>query len=161
MLSPGRGERRRMPQSYAKLYYHIVFSTHDRVPQISGEIKHRLYEYVSGILRNKDCKLIKAGGTADHIHLLAILSREVSVSEILREIKTNSSKWIHETFAESAEFVWQRGYGAFTVGFRDVDRVARYIEDQEEHHRTKTFKEEFVELLNAHDVEYDLKYLWE
>ena len=114
----------------------------------------------SGILRNKDCHLIKAGGTSDHVHLLTILSREVSVSEILRDIKTNASKWMHETFPGSGYFAWQRGYGAFTVGYRDVDRVTVYIENQEEHHRTKTYKEEFVELLNAHDVEYDANFLW-
>ena len=150
-----------MPQSYAKLYCHIVFSTHGREPQITDELCPRLYEYFSGILRNKDCKLIKAGGTADHVHLLSILSREISVSDILRDVKTNSSKWIHKTFPEPTDFAWQRGYGAFNVGYREVDKVEAYVQTQVEHHRVKTFKEEFVELLDAHDVDYDFKYLWE
>lgn len=150
-----------MPQSYAKLYYHIVFATKDRVPQISDEIAPRLYEYFSGIFRNKACILAKAGGISDHVHLLAILSREVSLSEMMRDVKTNSSKWIHETFDGARDFAWQRGYGAFTVGFRDVERVERYIDGQKEHHRAQTFEEEFVEMLDAHGVEYDPRYLWE
>jgi REP element-mobilizing transposase RayT len=150
-----------MPQSYAKLYYHIVFGTKDRVPQISDEMAPRLYEYFSGIFRNKACILAKAGGIADHVHLLAILSREVSLSEMMRDVKTNSSKWIHDTFPGAEQFAWQRGYGAFTVGYRESGRVEKYIERQKEHHRSKTFQEEFVELLDEHDVEYDPQFLWE
>ena len=161
MREAPKGRKTRVPQSYSKLYSHLVFSTKGREPTITSQFQDRLYDYISGILRNKGCLLIKAGGTADHIHLLMLVARETSTSDIVRDIKTNSSKWIHETLPGTKGFAWQRGFGAFSVGHSQKDDIVRYIENQEEHHRTKTFKEEFVGFLETYEIEYDSNYLWE
>ncbi|MBS1910613.1 MAG: IS200/IS605 family transposase [Bacteroidetes bacterium] len=150
-----------MPQSYTGLYYHIIFSTKNRRPLIASDIAPRLYEYIGGIVRNNDGALIAAGGTEDHIHLLAILSRQQSVSDALRIIKTNSSSWIHKALTVEHPFAWQHGYGAFTVSASVVDRVKHYIANQHEHHRTMTFQKEFLRFLREYNVPYDKRYVWE
>lgn len=150
-----------MPQSCASLYCHIVFSTKGRLPQIDPEWQQRLYDYMGGILRNNECVLTAAGGMPDHVHLLVSLSREKSVAEIVRVVKANSSKWIHETFPMCANFAWQAGYGAFSVSRSNVEVVRTYLARQPEHHRVRTFQEEFVEFLERHEIEYNAAYLWE
>lgn len=149
-----------MPQSYTGLYYHIIFSTKDHLPLITADVATRLYEYIGGIIRNNDGALIAAGGTDDHIHLLAILSKQQSISDALRIIKTNSSSWIHKEFTTKHQFAWQHGYGAFTVSPSVVDLVKRYIANQQEHHRTVTFQEEFLRFLHEYNVPYDERYVW-
>jgi REP element-mobilizing transposase RayT len=150
-----------MPQSFASLHYHIIFSTKNRVAAISPDLQPRLYEYLGGILRAQDGVLLAAGGMPDHVHLLVGLTKEMAVAEAVRLLKSNSSKWIHETFSERSNFAWQAGYGAFTVSYSNRQQVRKYIAGQAEHHRTRTFQEEFVAFLKRHHIEYDERYLWE
>jgi REP element-mobilizing transposase RayT len=150
-----------MPQSFASLHYHIIFSTKNRVAAISSDLQPRLYEYLGGILRGQDGVLLAAGGMPDHVHLLAGLSKEMAVAEAVRVLKSNSSKWIHETFPAYSEFAWQTGYGAFTVSYSNRQQVRSYFAAQTEHHRIRTFQEEFVAFLRRHHIQYDERYLWE
>jgi len=148
-----------MPQSFASLHVHIIFSTKSRAPLISGDLAPRLYEYIGGIVRARGSVLVAAGGMADHVHLLCSLGRQISVAEALRDIKANSSKWIHETLPNHRGFAWQAGYGAFAVSFSNVPGVTRYIANQAEHHRTRTFQEELITLLRRHNLEFDESHL--
>lgn len=148
-----------MPQSYVCLPIHVVFSTKNRAPLIQTEWEERLYSYIGGILREEKCVLLAAGGMPDHVHLLVSWSKECSVADVLRVIKTNSSKWIHETL--HADFAWQSGYGAFAVSQSNLDSVKTYIANQKEHHRKMSFKEEFVALLKKHGIPYDERYVWD
>jgi putative transposase len=150
-----------MPQSYVSLYTHFVFSTKHRRPIIVEEMQARLFEYIGGIVRSERGKLIAAGGMPDHVALLVSVPKEKSTSETMRDVKTNSSAWIHNTFDSLADFAWQAGYGAFSVGYSNLDVVKRYIANQKRHHLKRTFQEEFVEFLTRYDIEYDEKYLWE
>jgi REP element-mobilizing transposase RayT len=150
-----------MPQSFASLHCHIIFSTKQRQPWIDAEWQPRLFEYVGGILRGHKCSLVAAGGVPDHVHLLISLGRETAVAEAVRLIKSNSSVWVHENFPSRLDFAWQTGYGAFAVSYSQIEAVKHYLARQLEHHRTKTFQEEFIELLQRHEIEYDLRYLWE
>ena len=150
-----------MPQSFVSLHLHVVFSTKHRTPTITPDLQPRLYEYIGGILRGEKCSLLAAGGMPDHVHLLASLSKTVSISDALRLIKSNSSKWVHETFSKKQDFAWQTGYGAFAVSYSNLEDVKRYIANQAEHHRVRTFQEEFIALLNRHHVEFDEQFLWD
>jgi putative transposase len=150
-----------MPQSFASLHCHIIFSTKHRQPWIDAEWQPRLVEYVGGTLRNHKCSLVAAGGVPDHVHLLISLSRQMAVADMVRLIKSNSSVWVHENIPARADFAWQTGYGAFAVSFSQIHAVRQYIARQEEHHRIKTFQEEFIEFLPRHEIEYDLRYLWD
>jgi REP element-mobilizing transposase RayT len=168
-----------MPQSFACLHYHLVFSTKNREPFLSAGLRPRLFEYFGGILRAHGGCLVAAGGIEDHVHLLAGLSREMAVAEALRLLKANSSKWVHETgagpaaFAANsskwvhetgagpAAFAWQTGYAAFTVSLSKMGAVKRYLARQEEHHRTQTFQDEYRALLRRHRIAFDERYLWD
>ena len=150
-----------MPQSFGALYFHFIFSTKHRLPMITPELQPRLYQYIGGILVPRKCSLLAAGGIADHIHLLASLSRETCVSDTIRDIKSLSSGWVHETFAHSQEFAWQAGYAAYSVSYSNIESVRTYIGSQAEHHRRKTFQEEYLEFLKCHDMEYDERYIWD
>jgi putative transposase len=148
-----------MPNTYTNLLYHIVFSTKDRVPLITENLKEELYKYIGGIIRDEGGVKLESGGIEDHIHLLAKFKPSVSVSDMLRLIKTNSSKWANERM--DGEFAWQEGYAAFTVSESQVVPVRRYIRNQVQHHRKQTYQQEFVALLDRHGVEYDPRYLWD
>jgi REP element-mobilizing transposase RayT len=150
-----------MPQSITSLHYHIVFSTKERRSMIADDFRDRLYEYIGGILNENDSKLISVGGMPDHIHVLASINKELSISAALRLIKSNSSKWAHETFPKHRKFGWQAGYGAFAVSYSKLESVKKYIANQEKHHRKSTFKEEFKALLTKHDLNFNEKYLWD
>ena len=150
-----------MPQSFACLHHHLIFSTRHRAPTLDHELLPQLFQYIGGTLRGEGCALIAAGGVPDHVHLLASLSREISVSELLRRIKSHSSKWIHETSPQRRDFAWQAGYGAFAVSYSHLDQVKAYLAGQAEHHRTVTFQEEFRAFLKRHDIAYDERYLWD
>jgi len=147
--------------TYTKLLIHAVFSTKDRRPLIHTSFQSRLYAYIAGILKNNDCFLVRAGGVADHIHLLFALNPTMAVAEIMRLVKTNSSKWLHETFPDAGAFAWQNGYSAFSVSRSSEEAVVAYIEGQEEHHRRLTFQEELRALLEKHGIEYDERHIWE
>jgi REP element-mobilizing transposase RayT len=150
-----------MPQSFASLHFHIVFSTKNREPIIDRALQPRLYEYIGGLLNNHHGVLLAAGGMPDHIHLLVGLHRQMAVAECVQLIKANSSRWIHEAFPERLAFAWQTGYGAFTVSYSNRGQVKRYIDAQEEHHRVRPFKEEFLAFLQRHGLEYDERYVWD
>ena len=150
-----------MSQSLVCQLIHMVFSTKHRFPLIVPELRPRLYPYFGGLLRAGQGRLLKAGGTSDHVHLLASLHQTSSIAGTICEIKSKTSIWIHEEFPRLKKFSWQTGYGAFSVGFGEVERVKRYIETQEAHHRRKTFKEELIWLLEEHGLEYDERYLWD
>jgi REP element-mobilizing transposase RayT len=150
-----------VPQSFASLQYHVIFSTKNRDPAIDRALQPRLYEYVGGVLRGHRGVLLAAGGMPDHVHLLVGLHRETSVAEAVKLVKAHSSKWVHETFPDRQAFAWQAGYGAFTVSYSGVDQVKRYIAGQEEHHRTRTFQEEFIAFLRRHGINYDERYVWD
>ena len=150
-----------MPQSFGSLYHHLIFSTKNRLPLLDVEIQHRLYEYMGGILRAEKSVLIAAGGMPDHVHLLVSLSRELSIAETLRPVKASSSKWIHEAFPSHAQFAWQAGYAAFSVSFSILADVKDYIARQAEHHRVRSFQDEFREFLRRHELTWDERYVWD
>jgi putative transposase len=150
-----------MPQSLADVIVHLIFSTKDRTPSIDAEMQPRLYEYLGGLLRSEKCSLLGAGGMPDHVHLLVSLGRESSLSELLRVLKANSSRWIHETFPTLNSFAWQAGYAAFSVSHSNLPQVLHYINSQAEHHRTRSFQEELIAFLKRHEVPYDERYIWQ
>jgi putative transposase len=150
-----------MPQSFVSLYFHVIFSTRFREPLLVGELPTGLYKYMGGYLRNRNSKLVGAGGTPDHVHLLVSLHQQVAVADLLRGMKASASNWVHENYENLAGFAWQHGYGAFSVSYSNVPDVQDYIDRQVEHHRHKSFQEEFIEFLNRHDMPYDERYLWE
>jgi REP element-mobilizing transposase RayT len=150
-----------MPNTYTKLLYHLVFSTKERRSLIDANWEDRLYSYIGGIVRHEKGDLLAAGGTADHIHLLVRYRADVAISDLLRSIKSNSSRWLHETFPESRDFAWQEGYSAFTVSQSAVEDVKRYIANQKEHHRRRDFKEELLAILRLHEIEFDEKYVFD
>jgi putative transposase len=144
------------PSSYSALYYHLIWSTKYRTPLIQPEWKDDLYAYIGGIVRNEGNKLLKAGGTSDHIHLLCSLGRESTISDILRAIKTNSSKWVRETLAPN--FQWQDGYAAFSVSRGAIPDVERYLANQEQHHATISFEDEMRRIFKQCGIEFDERF---
>jgi putative transposase len=141
------------------LLYHVVFSTKDRMPVIHGEMRERLYEYMGGIVRGERGVLLEIGGVPDHVHLLTKLKSDMAVAEMVRLVKSNSSKWWNELDGTKDRFEWQTGYGAFTVSESQVRRVRSYIQTQESHHAKVSFRDELITLLKKHGIEYDEKYL--
>ena len=150
-----------MPQSFAYLNCHIIFSTKNREPLLMPQWTTHLHEYIGGTVRAKGGSLLAAGGMPDHVHFCVSMGRQMSVSDAVRDIKSNSSRWIHETFADLRGFSWQNGYGAFSVSRSNLDDVKRYIASQQEHHRVHSFQEEFLEFLKRHELEYDERYIWD
>ncbi len=146
-----------MPQSLVSLNVHLVFSTKNREPFIDAELVPHLYGYVGGIVRNTKSVLLAIGGIEDHIHLLVSLGRQICMSDLVRDLKSNS-RLGHETFPERAKFAWQSGYGAFSVSKSIIGKVKGYIAIQKEHHKQETFKEEYLRFLKDHDMEYDERY---
>lgn len=150
-----------MAHTYHALMAHIVFSTKYRRPMIDKKIKARLYAYMAGIINNGYGRAYNINGIEDHIHILAKIKPAIAPSDVLRDVKSNSSRWVHETFPEKADFAWQRGYGIFAVSQSQFKRVYRYIERQEIHHRKQAFKKEFINLLESHEIEYKEDELWD
>jgi REP element-mobilizing transposase RayT len=149
-----------MPHTFTSLLVHVVFSTKDRAPELSPELAVRLFPYMGGIVRECKGTALIINGPADHVHALLSIPATISIADILRVLKTNSSRWVHEQFPERKRFGWQAGYGAFTVSGSQSDDVRNYIASQEEHHRKVSFQEEFVTLLKKHGLEYDVRDLW-
>jgi putative transposase len=150
-----------MPQSIYKMLVHIVFSTKNREDLIHHEIENRLFGYIHGIVENNNAKLIIANGTSNHIHLLISLPKKIDISELIGDIKRDSSSWIKQQDSQFSNFYWQRGYGAFSVGQTEIEIVKNYIAKQKEHHQKKDFKSEFRGFLNKYEIEYDEKYVWD
>jgi putative transposase len=146
--------------SYISSYFHCVFSTQDRRPLITPDLRDRLWPFLCGIARQNDFKALEVGGVADHVHILISLPSSMPLSKAIQLIKGGSSKWIHETFPDQRAFAWQSEYGAFSVSVSQLDKIIAYIKSQEEHHRKISFQDEFRMLLEKHQIEYDPKYLW-
>jgi putative transposase len=148
-----------MPHTFIHMAVHVVFGTKDRIPSIAPEMKAPLYAYIGGIIRELNAKPLKINGTGDHVHLLIGLPAPLSLAELVRVLKTNSSRWAHEKWPDHPRFGWQQGYGAFSVSRSSIEDVEAYIDRQEEHHRKLTFQDEFVALLKKHGIPYDERYL--
>src|SRR5262249_174983 len=142
-----------MANTYTKLLYHIIFGTKRREPLVTTGFQDHLYSYIGGILRGRKGMLVEIGGMPDHVHLVIRIRPDVSVEEIVRLVKANSSKWVNEGPNARGRFAWQEGYAAFSVSCSQLPGVCRYVQNQAEHHRTKTFQEEYVEFLRRHDME--------
>ncbi len=150
-----------MPQSYTNLVYHIVFSTKLRQPIITDDVRTRLYDYIGGTIRKQGGIALAIGGMSDHVHILTKLKPDKAVSDVLRDLKSNASGWMHDVFPEVEDFSWQKGYGAFTVSASQIDVVKNYVLNQEKHHHKHgTFRDEFEKLLIANKIEFDEKYLF-
>ena len=150
-----------MPQSFAQLHVHVVFSIKGRAPLIDPGWERRLYDVIGGILKTVKCSLLAGGGIEDHVHLLISLARDISVSDVVRNVKTDSSKWIHEDLAGLANSHWQTGYSAFSVSQSQLPAVRRYIANQNEHHRRQSYQDEVRELLRLHGIEPDEEHMWD
>jgi putative transposase len=149
-----------MANTYTSLFYHVIFSTKNRVDFIRSEIEERVWSYIGGIARKHKMTAIQVGGIEDHIHALVMAPPTLSPSDITKYLKGDSSKWIHEEFPDLRNFGWQDGYGAFSVSKSNVPSVVKYIQNQREHHKTQTFQEEYLEFLKKHGMDYDERYLW-
>jgi len=145
-----------MPQSLANILVHVIFSTKNRAPLILPETEDELYPYVASI-----CRAHAVGGTENHLHIACSLARTITVSRLIEEIKRSSSKWMKTKGARYRAFAWQNGYGAFSIGQSQLGSLKGYIARQKEHHRVKTFEEEFREFLKRYQIEYDDRYVWD
>lgn len=151
-----------MAQSLSKILIHTVFSTKSRRAYFGDKsIREELHRYLGGILANLDCQPLIVGGVADHVHLLSTLSRTRQAADVIKEVKRGSTLWLKTKHAAFADFSWQKGYGVFSIGESQVPAVTRYIVDQESHHRTISFQEEFRTLLRRYGIEYDERYVWD
>ncbi|MFA5045352.1 MAG: IS200/IS605 family transposase [Paludibacter sp.] len=150
-----------MAQSLVKNYIHIVFSTKHRFPFIDESIENELFNYLGGVCKKLECQPVTVGGHKDHVHILCLLSRKITLMALMEEVKSHSSKWIKTKGESYADFYWQDGYGAFSVNPSEIDIVVNYIKNQKEHHLKKTFQTEFLQFLKKYNVEYDERYLWD
>jgi putative transposase len=145
--------------TYTQILYQIVFSTKNREHTLDKENQKELYQYIWGVLKNKKCHLYQIGGVTDHLHILTHLHPSISLSSLIKDIKLSSSELIKLNKIFPNFCGWQEGYGAFTYSIKEKDNLITYIKTQEEHHNNKTYKEEFIELLNEHGIEFDEKFL--
>ena len=150
-----------MPQSLSKVIVHIIFSTKNREPWLDSDVRPRIHAYLATICRDLGAEVVRVGGTADHVHIVTTLSRTVTQAEMIEQIKKASSKWIKVIDSRYRGFFWQRGYGAFSVSPSQLDAVLHYVETQQEHHRARTFQEEYRELLRQHGIDFDERYVWD
>ena len=148
-----------MSSTHLSLHAHVVFGTKHQRPLIDAEWRPRFHAFIGGAIRTLEVVPEAVGGVADHVHLLIGFRATHRLADVMRDVKRVSSAWVHETIGDK-EFQWQDGYGAFSVSASAREKVKTYIANQEEHHRKKTFQEEYVELLKLSGVEYDPKYLW-
>ncbi|QDT69960.1 Transposase IS200 like protein [Planctomycetes bacterium MalM25] len=151
-----------MPQSLANIAVHLVFSTKDRQPFLANDgLRAEVHNQLGGASKTLDCAPLIAGGVEDHVHVLVRMSRTITVSDWVKELKRVTSIWIKARDPKLGEFQWQAGYGAFSVSQSEITRVKAYIANQAEHHRERDFKEEFRLLLERHRIEFDERYVWD
>ena len=150
-----------MPQSLSLVIIHVIFSTKDRHPFLDPDVRSKLHAYLATVARNTDCEAYRVGGVADHVHLAIRLSRTITIAALVESLKTASSKWLKSQSPDLAAFSWQRGYGCFSISPSDLDALRAYIDDQENHHRTRTFQDEFRMFLKKYGVEYNEAYVWD
>ncbi len=150
-----------MANTYTSITTHFIFSTKKRQPLITATIRERLWAFMGGIARENGMKAHAIGGIEDHVHLLLSMPPTISPAEAMKQIKGASSKWVNQTFPDSMKFSWQAGYGAFSVGLSEIPKVSTYIRNQREHHRSRSFQEEYMAFLTKHQVRVDVRYLWD
>ena len=150
-----------MPHSLANVLIHLIFSTKDYLRFIRSEIETELHSYLAAVCNATGCRAHQVGGCEDHIHILFSLSRTVSISALAETVKKGSSKWLKTKGRHYSHFAWQPGYGAFSIGQSGFSATKDYILGQKEHHRRRTFKEEFLDFLAKYEVEYDERYVWD
>ena len=146
--------------TYTQILYHIVFGTKDHDGTLDIKFHDELCRYIAGILKNKKCFIHKIGGYVDHVHILTNLHPSLAVADTVKDVKLATSKWIKKENKFSHFDGWQDGYGAFTCSWKDKERIINYISNQEEHHRRKTFREEYIDMLKMCGIEFDEKYLY-
>jgi putative transposase len=149
-----------MAGTFSKIYIHVVFAVKGRECLIQKEWEERLYQYITGIIRAKEQKLIAINGMPDHIHIFIGMKPSCCLSDLVREVKKSSNDFINENKLSKFKFSWQEGYGAFSYSHSQIDAVAKYILNQKKHHRKITFKEEYVNFLKKFEIEHDEKYLF-
>lgn len=149
-----------MANTFTQIHIHIIFAVQNRLSLISKTWEERLYQYITGIIQNRNHKLLSINGMPDHIHILIGMRPTQSLSELMQAIKGDSSKWINENKFVAGKFSWQEGYGAFSYSKSQISAVVKYIESQEQHHKKKTFIEEYKSILNDFNIEYDERYIF-
>lgn len=149
-----------MAQSLSKIYLHIIFHIKTTSPRIREVDLERVHAYIGQLVNEASCIHIWANGVEDHVHILCMLGREVTVAHLLEEVKRNSSRWIKNIDAYYHQFAWQSGYAAFSVSQSVVDKTLAYIKNQREHHKKRTFKDEYIDFLNLYNIEYDERYVF-
>ena len=149
-----------MPNTYTQIHIHFVFAVTHRYGIINATWKDELYKYITGVIQKNTHKLICINGMPDHVHILAGVRPTQSISDLMQDIKGNSSKWINEKRLVAGKFEWQEGYGAFSYGKSQIKDVIRYIENQEHHHKKKSFLEEYRDFLNAFEIDFDERYIF-
>lgn len=152
-----------MANTYSQIYIHLVFAVKGRENSISKRFKDELYKYICGIVTNKKQKVFAINGVADHIHILVSIAPDYAISNLVKDIKVNSTNWINEKKLVLGKFQWQEGFGAFSVSQSQISKVATYIDNQEEHHSKTTFKKEYIDFLKSYNIDFDEKYIfsWE
>jgi putative transposase len=145
--------------SFNSCLTHCVWSTKNRISFLDSHLRHRLWPYLGGIARENKMKTLTVGGVADHVHLLVSLPATLSVARAIQLLKGNSSRWIHETFPKLTDFAWQEGYGAFSIGVSGIEATVKYIRNQEEHHKHRTFRQEVAAMLRKHGLDYEERML--
>ena len=149
-----------MAQSLCKIYLHVIFHIKTTSPKIHEDDLNRLHAYIGQLINETGCQTIRVGGVGDHIHALLLLSREETVSHLVEEMKRNSSRWIKKLSSRYALFAWQGGYAALSVSQSVVDKTLAYIENQHEHHKKRTFKEEYVDFLKLYNIDFNEQYVF-
>ena len=150
-----------MPQSLSLVIVHVIFSRKERRPFPDPDMRPKLHAYLATVARKIGCETYRVGGVADHVHLAIRLSRTVTIADLVEALKTSSSKWVKTQSPDHEAFSWQRGHGCFSVGPSDLDALRASIDDQENHHHTRTFQDEFWMFLKKYGVEYDEAYVWD
>ena len=150
-----------MPQSLSRIVVHLVFSTKDRLPTIASSVRTELHAYLGSTVRELGCEGVHVGGTVDHVHVALRLPRTVAIAKVVEEAKKSSSKWMKAQAPQFQRFEWQRGYASISVGPTDEPALLAYIENQEEHHRNRTFQEEVLAFFKKYGMRYDERYVWD
>jgi len=150
-----------MPQSLSKIIVHIIFSTKNREPLIADSVQTGLHAYMATVVRNKDGECYRAGGVSDHVHLAMRLPRTIAICKLVENLKTASSKWMKKQSPELISFGWQHGYAALSVNPEGLPGLCKYIDQQAEHHRKVSFKDEYRKLMREYGIEFDERYMWD
>lgn len=148
-----------MANTFTQIHIQTVFAVRNRESLIDDNWKEDLYKYISVIIQNNDHKMLQINGVADHIHILFGMRPVQALSDLMKQVKQNSSKWINENHLSRGVFAWQEGYGAFSYSKSQLPRIIKYIQNQEQHHKRKNLREEYLELLKTHEVDYDERYI--